>query len=158
EWEVQYRRDVPDGQWVSVIVKGSSRSVSLKSLASSTTYTWQVRARCQGEWQPFSSTASFTTTSGGKPRAASISNEPTLDIRVSNNPATSHTSFRLQVISNNAERVNLRIVDITGRAVESFQSVAPGSTIETGSGWIKGLYLLEAMQGSRRVTVKLLKQ
>ncbi|HSK12269.1 MAG TPA: T9SS type A sorting domain-containing protein, partial [Phnomibacter sp.] len=94
----------------------------------------------------------------GKPKATITSTEASLDIRVANNPATSSTPFRLQVVSSSTEKVNLRIVDVSGRSLESFQGITPGSTIETGSGLTKGLYFAEAVQGNKRVVVKLLKQ
>jgi hypothetical protein len=75
-----------------------------------------------------------------------------------NNPAVSSTGFRLQLQSSDAATpVQLRILHLNGKAIANWQNLAPGTTIEAGHDWIPGLYIGEAVQGRKRVMVKLMK-
>ena len=83
----------------------------------------------------------------------------TLEIRVANNPAQGSSAFRVQVVSNDAVTpINLRVISISGLPVEVQRNLQSGATLHMGRGYTPGIYVLEALQGTQRTTVKLLKQ
>jgi hypothetical protein len=68
-------------------------------------------------------------------------------------------SFTLQLnSSNNKERISIRVMDISGRVIEARTSVAPNSVLQLGSGYTAGTYLVEVLQGTKRTTLKVMKQ
>ncbi|GAB4093552.1 hypothetical protein GCM10028786_24790 [Flaviaesturariibacter terrae] len=74
-------------------------------------------------------------------------------------PNSTAGQFRLLAESDDSRTpLLLRIFDINGRLVQQFTGLAPGSTVEAGSSYAHGSYIAELTQGSRRVTVKLIKE
>jgi hypothetical protein len=82
-----------------------------------------------------------------------------LDIRIQNNPSTGASAFRLQIRSNDrVTPISLRVMDGSGRPVESRERLAVGSSVEFGRGYIQGMYFVEVQQGEQRKVLKLMKQ
>jgi len=52
----------------------------------------------------------------------------------------------------------VRVVDVLGRVVENRNSETEGQTFKLGENYRPGIYLLEAIQGNQRKTLKLIKQ
>jgi len=78
-------------------------------------------------------------------------------VLASPNP-TSH-SFTLKVESDNTRgRINLNVMDITGRIIEVKTGLSANQVVQFGSKYRPGVYLVQVMQGSRRLVMKLVKQ
>jgi hypothetical protein len=74
-------------------------------------------------------------------------------------PNPSLSQFTIQVDSDNrADKINLRVLDLMGRTVQSFNNVVPNSTLQLGSTYRPGVYIVEMIQGNNRKQLKLLKQ
>ncbi|MGK2863265.1 MAG: T9SS type A sorting domain-containing protein [Chitinophagaceae bacterium] len=72
------------------------------------------------------------------------------------NPATN--GFYISISESEAEeKVLLQVFDITGRLVETKQNVIGGSTIQVGSNYRPGVYLLRAIQGDVHRELRLVK-
>jgi hypothetical protein len=81
----------------------------------------------------------------------------TFSLRAFPNPTTSH--FKLHVESENSkEKINLRVMDLSGRTVELHWNVTAGQTIQLGNKYRPGMYIVEMIQGNKRKQLKLLKQ
>jgi lysophospholipase L1-like esterase len=81
--------------------------------------------------------------------------ETGLCLTVSPNPA--HSYFTLQWRSNSNQPVTIRTVDAAGRMIETVNNLAANATLQVGYRYRPGLYLVEALQGSQRVTLRLIK-
>ncbi|HSK12414.1 MAG TPA: T9SS type A sorting domain-containing protein, partial [Phnomibacter sp.] len=71
------------------------------------------------------------------------------------NPTTHR--FVLQLLSNAPEPIHVRVYSATGRLVEMKNNLMPG-TFFIGESYPKGMYLAEIMQGSKKQSLKLIKQ
>ena len=81
--------------------------------------------------------------------------KPYLNIEAWPNPAPH--SFRIGVKSNNTkEKIVLRVIDMYGRVIETKANVQTGE-IKLGENYRPGTYLIEAIQGGQKKTVKLVK-
>jgi len=74
-------------------------------------------------------------------------------------PNPSNHSFSITVHSNNGiGKISVRVVDVLGRVLENRNSVTEGQTFRLGENYKPGIYLVEAIQGNERKTLKLIKQ
>jgi hypothetical protein len=74
-------------------------------------------------------------------------------------PNPSSTSFTLQLSKGNSkERISIRVMDISGRVIETRDGVAPTTVLQLGSIYHPGTYLVHLQQGAKRTTLKLVKQ
>jgi hypothetical protein len=81
----------------------------------------------------------------------------TFNLKAFPNPTMSH--FKLQVESDNTkDKINLRVMDLSGRTVELLWNVTAGQTIQLGSKYRPGMYIVEMVQGNNRKQLKLIKQ
>lgn len=71
------------------------------------------------------------------------------------NPSASY--FTLNVSGGDQEPISLRVVDVLGRLVEARSNLASNSTFTLGHSYRPGVYLVQAVQGSRIVVLRLLK-
>ena len=72
------------------------------------------------------------------------------------NPAAS--KFYVNISGNNTkEKIMLQVYDVTGRLIETRQSVNAGSTVQLGNAYRSGVYLLRVMQGNNHKELKLVK-
>jgi len=78
-----------------------------------------------------------------------------LQVVAAPNPASTHFVLRLQ--GGNNEPVQIRVTDAMGRVVELRKKVNANSTITLGATYRAGVYYAEVMQGSKKITVKLVK-
>ena len=79
----------------------------------------------------------------------------TLTIQVMGNPASDY--FTLVPQSGNQEKLHLRVMDATGKVIETRTNVSAAEAILLGKNYRSGMYLLEVVQGQQRLTFKLMK-
>ena len=79
-----------------------------------------------------------------------------LNIKVFPNPANNY--FNVIVQGNVTKPITLRIIDVTGRTVQSFNNLTANTSIQVGTNYRPGVYVLEGIQGLNRVMMKLIKQ
>ncbi|WP_066403007.1 MBG domain-containing protein [Flavisolibacter tropicus] len=73
------------------------------------------------------------------------------------NPTTAQ--FNLKLESNNTtDPITLRVSDLSGRIVRTIPSLTAGQTLQLGSEYRPGVYIIEMIQGNSRKQVKLIKQ
>jgi hypothetical protein len=79
-----------------------------------------------------------------------------LSIALAPNPATSYTNL---TVNASADKGNVHIIvtDLFGKVIETKEIAAGRSTIQLGSGYRPGVYMIEVSQGQARQTVKLIK-
>ncbi|MDQ3278667.1 MAG: PA14 domain-containing protein, partial [Bacteroidota bacterium] len=98
-------------------------------------------------------TQSSSFSKGGiAPQGVSITGQ--LSIKVLPNPSPSQ--FTLQVGAAAGERVTIRIMDMLGRIVET-KTTAANTSVQVGSTYRPGTYLVQVVQGGEKVTLKLVK-
>ena len=73
------------------------------------------------------------------------------------NPTTNHFNIQLQS-DNMKEKINLRVSDLAGRTVELLWNISAGQTVQIGSKYRPGMYIVEMIQGNNRKQLKLIKQ
>jgi hypothetical protein len=78
-----------------------------------------------------------------------------LNIGVAPNPSRSYFTLKLQ--SNRQAAINLRVMDISGRVVDTRAGLVPNSTVQIGSDYPAGYFIAEIIQGNERKHVQLIK-
>jgi hypothetical protein len=78
-----------------------------------------------------------------------------LKVTVSPNPST--TYFTLKIASRDEAPVNLRVLDGSGRTVDTKSKLGANSTIQIGHNYSSGTYYVELIQGTNRKVVQLIK-
>ncbi|WP_315815942.1 T9SS type A sorting domain-containing protein [Paraflavitalea speifideaquila] len=80
------------------------------------------------------------------------------ELAVMVSPVPSYYDFTVHLQQGHPnEAVRMRVFDQAGRMIEGREGLRIGARITLGSGYGKGFYLLEVVQGSNRKTVKLVK-
>lgn len=82
--------------------------------------------------------------------------QPGFTVTAMPNPTTNH--FTVQLKGGSSEPVTLRVVDAAGRTIESRSNIATNNTLQIGATYRPGVYIVEAVQGKERVTLRLIKQ
>jgi hypothetical protein len=72
-------------------------------------------------------------------------------------PNPTRTFFTIKLESKHDAPVTLRMVDASGRVVESRSNIGSNSTIQVGHNYNAGNYFAEFVQGNRRKTIQLIK-
>jgi hypothetical protein len=73
------------------------------------------------------------------------------------NPSTSH--FVIKIESQDARKpINVRVLNIIGKEVEIRKNIAAGQTIQLGNNFLPGMYIVEVIQGEKKIWTKLIKQ
>ena len=106
-----------------------------------------------------SRTGPAVTTSNQVKTQPVLRNEPPiqkLKIKIHPNPANNY--FNIMVQSAVGKPITLKIIDLTGRTVQSINHLTANTSLLIGSDYRPGVYLLEAIQGTERVIMKLIKQ
>lgn len=99
-------------------------------------------------------TATVTTESVKLP-AIAVATEEELKITVMPNPTT--TYFTLKLESKYDVPVNMRVMDVMGRVIDSRTKLGANATVEVGYNYHAGHYFAEFIQGNRRKVVQLIK-
>jgi len=66
--------------------------------------------------------------------------------------------FTLKIQSNLKEVFQLRVLDVSGRIVETRNGMVTNTTFHIGNNFQAGIYLVEVTQGKRQQIMKLIKQ
>jgi hypothetical protein len=83
---------------------------------------------------------------------------PVEDLKVTVMPNPSTTYFTLKFASKDLKTaINLRVMDASGRAIDSKQQIDPSSTIQIGYNYPSGTFYAEVIQGNKRKVVQLIK-
>jgi hypothetical protein len=73
-------------------------------------------------------------------------------------PVPSHHLFNVQLLGDHGKgKIEIKVFDYLGKLLETRTNLVTGQTIKIGERYLNGLYILEAVQGKSRVTVKLTK-
>ena len=78
-------------------------------------------------------------------------------VRVYPNPSISDFTVNLQTM-NTKDKISVRLIDITGRIVETRGNISGNQVIKVGANLKRGLYVVEIRQGNISERIKLLKQ
>jgi hypothetical protein len=54
--------------------------------------------------------------------------------------------------------VHIRVLNIDGKQIELRRNVVAGQTIQLGNSYFPGMYIVEVMQGEKKLMTKLIKQ
>jgi photosystem II stability/assembly factor-like uncharacterized protein len=82
--------------------------------------------------------------------------DPLFTVKISPNPSSS--SFEIQVQSvDKLIPASIRVLDATGKPVETFTNIAINSRLKFGTAYHAGNYFVEVVQGSNRKLIKLIK-
>ena len=100
-----------------------------------------------------SATAATTQT-----RDVTTSPEQLLGLSASASPNPSSHYFTLNIQSNSEKSINIRVLDVLGREVESRINVAHSTQVTIGHNYKTGVYLVEVMQGDQKKVIKLIKE
>lgn len=79
------------------------------------------------------------------------------DLRVHVYPNPSAADFTIQVASESAEPVTVRVLDLNGKIMSVETQQSKNGNIKVGATLPKGIYIAEVMQGKVLKTVKLVK-
>jgi hypothetical protein len=160
QWQLEYKTTASGSKWTDVLLTGNIRSVKISSLKANQTYNWHIRAKCNGTWPAYSSSAAFKT-------AGSISSSIITSAIAANNSTLSlypnPTKGQFVVELNVADKINtvakIQLTDLTGRTVETENAeISYGSlkkTINISSVLTKGIYMIRIIANDRVYTTKL---
>ncbi len=73
-------------------------------------------------------------------------------------PNPSRNYFTLKIQSHSKELFQLRVLDASGRIVETRNGMVPNTTFQMGNNFQAGIYLVEVTQGTKRQVLKLIRQ
>jgi hypothetical protein len=76
---------------------------------------------------------------------------------VSAYPNPSNNYFTLKIETSINEKIDLRVLDVTGRLIEEKKNVSASDILKLGERYINGVYIIEVTQGNKRRTLKLIK-
>ena len=79
-----------------------------------------------------------------------------LQVTTSPNPS-SHT-FRLNITSDNNEKISVQVTDALGRVVETRNAVTPDQPLVIGARYQPAIYFVHVRQGKKITTIRLVKQ
>ena len=79
-----------------------------------------------------------------------------LTVKVMPNPTSYYFTAGLQ--SKSKENVKMVVTDITGRVIEQRTNIAANSIIQLGNQYRPGIYIAQFLQGTDKVTLKLIKE
>lgn len=83
--------------------------------------------------------------------------QPVTRFTVNAYPNPSRQAFTLRIESNGtADKISLHIFDAMGRTVET-RTVVGGTNVQLGTSYRPGVYIVQATQGTKRQTIKLVK-
>ncbi|HEU4606921.1 MAG TPA: T9SS type A sorting domain-containing protein, partial [Chitinophagaceae bacterium] len=69
------------------------------------------------------------------------------------------SQFFVQIESSNrVEKVQVRVMDLSGRVIDLFNNLSANQTLKLGSKYRPGMYIVEMIQGENRRQLKLIKQ
>ena len=100
-------------------------------------------------------TSSPAITTNSLRKVADDVNSSQLSLTALPNPTSTH--FTIKVKSKKSEPVDLKVLDAVGRLIETKRKVSANGSVTIGDRYQSGVYYLQAVQGSERATLKLIK-
>jgi hypothetical protein len=79
------------------------------------------------------------------------------DLVIFPNPSSHYFNVQIQGL-NGKENANLRVFDSNGKVIEIINNISSGRVLTLGDRYPQGLYIIEAIQGTKRKIEKLIKQ
>ena len=79
-------------------------------------------------------------------------------LRVTTSPNPGNHTFRLNITSDNNDKISLQVTDELGRVLETRNGLTPNQTLLIGPSYRPGIYFAQVMQGNRITTVRLIKK
>ena len=79
-----------------------------------------------------------------------------LTVTALSNPSPNY--FTIRTYSGSGDQLQLRVIDILGRSVETRKSVMANTTFHIGQYFRPGVYSVEVIQGTQRQMLKLIKR
>lgn len=79
-------------------------------------------------------------------------------LQVTSSPNSSSNIFRLNLVSDNNEKISIQVTDALGRVVERRNGITPNQPLAIGSGYQPGIYFVRVMQANKTKTIRLIKQ
>lgn len=73
-------------------------------------------------------------------------------------PNQSLTYFDFKISSKSGNNVQLKVVDLLGRIIETKRSVQPNQMLRLGAFYTPGIYIVEVVQGVEKQILKLIKE
>jgi hypothetical protein len=73
-------------------------------------------------------------------------------------PNPSRNYFTLRIQSNSKELLQVKVMDVSGRIVETKHGMVANMAFHIGNNFRAGVYLVEVTQGNERQILKLIKQ
>jgi uncharacterized delta-60 repeat protein len=84
--------------------------------------------------------------------------EKSTPLSISASPNPSADAFTIQLHSTDLkQQVSIRVYDVSGRLMEEREHISIGQVLHLGNQYKAGTYIIEAMQGTRRVQIKVIK-
>ncbi len=77
------------------------------------------------------------------------------EVKVSPNP--SNTDFKLTVQSNSSEPISIRLVNVSGRVMNTNNNIQNNESVSVGGSLTRGTYIAEVTQGRNKKMIKLIK-
>jgi hypothetical protein len=78
-----------------------------------------------------------------------------LTVNILPNPSTNN--FTIRISSNDENPVSIRVTDMLGRVIETYEKVTSAGMLKLGQNWTSGVYFAEVMQGEQRKLIKMIK-
>ena len=109
-----------------------------------------------GGWPNLANENISTTITQGVNRRKETTPRGKLTVTASPNPSWNY--FTLTTQSGSRETLQLKVLDVLGRIVETRNGVAASTTFHIGNKFRSGVYLVEVKQGTERQILKLIRQ
>ncbi|MGE5108665.1 MAG: T9SS type A sorting domain-containing protein, partial [Sphingobacteriales bacterium] len=104
----------------------------------------------------YGNSASTSTTVKVPHDMSSVLRSGKMKINISPNPSADNFILNIQTI-NGTEKINMKIIDQSGRIVESRNNLTGNQLLRVGSNLKSGIYFVELQQGNETQQLKLLK-
>lgn len=79
------------------------------------------------------------------------------NIKTYPNPSTSYFMIKIESMDEKMP-INVRVLSMNGKEVELIRNIKAGQTIQIGNTYFPGMYVIEVIQGEKKITTKLIKQ
>jgi hypothetical protein len=107
----------------------------------------------ESSYAPIVTVKTNTSRQSAEPAIESVS----FNLRAYPNPSTSQFNLQLQS-SDRLQKVQVRVFDMSGRTVQQFNNLSANQSLQIGSNYRPGMYIVEMIQGDNRKQIKLIKQ
>ena len=166
-WEVDYKKSTASS-WISLLLPGTGRSITISSLSSNQTYNWRIRALCGKTWTSYSATINFKTLSANTGTVTSAQPLPeensssSAGLKLYPNPNNGQFVIQLSVSNEPDGNAKIEMVDVLGRIVHTenanLSSGKLQKTVTMPSQVTRGVYMLRIIVNDKAYQTKLIYQ